>query len=324
MTHSKPLVSIGMPVYNGERFIREALDSVLGQTYENLEVIISDNASTDSTGAICLEYTARDQRIQYHRNAVNLGVIANFRRVFELSSGDYFMWACADDLRPATAVENCVEALLRDSSAVMAHGAVLVRLGGREDLIEVTNEVHLSDLEAAERVRAFTKGIRHNAMLYGLYRRSALAKGTLGTCLGQDYLLCLQMCLLGPVEYIKTPIVVYQERGSVPTDNPMYRARSLTIMDLLRYRRRKCWTVLLMGCYYLARIRSISLTRRVCGIAAHALSFSRVYRVRLAQEVVFHLFAPAAWLSSIAWRLAHRWSVSLRLARKVQAILTRV
>jgi glycosyltransferase involved in cell wall biosynthesis len=318
------VVSIGMPVYNGERFIHEALDSVLGQTYEKLEIIISDNASTDNTGAICLEYAARDQRIQYHRNAVNLGVIANFRRVIELSSGDYFMWACADDLRPATAVENCVDALLRNSSAVMAHGAVLVRLEGRKDLIEVANEVDLSDLRAAERVRAFIKGIRHNAVLYGLYRRSALAKGTLGTCLGQDYLLCLQMCLLGPVEYIKSPIVVYQERGSIPSDNPMYRDQPLTIVDLLRSGRRKCWTVLLMGCYYLARIRSISLTQRVCGVAAYALTFNQLYRARLAKEVVFHLFAPARWLSSLVWRLAHRWSLSLRLARRVHAILTRV
>jgi glycosyltransferase involved in cell wall biosynthesis len=88
VTHNKPLVSVGMPVYNGERCIRQALDSVLGQTYENLEVIISDNASTDNTAEICLEYAARDQRIQYHRNPVNLGVIANLPRVFELSSGD--------------------------------------------------------------------------------------------------------------------------------------------------------------------------------------------------------------------------------------------
>jgi glycosyltransferase involved in cell wall biosynthesis len=324
MTYSKPLVSIGVPVYNGEQFIRQALDSVLGQTYKNLEVIISDNASTDNTGAICLEYAARDRRIQYHRNAVNLGVIANFRRTFELSSGDYFMWACADDIRPATAVENCLEALLRNSYAVMTHGPILVKLEGQEETVEVTNEVNLSDLGAVARIHAFTRGIRHNAMLYGLYRRCALAKGTLGTGFGQDYLLCLQMCLLGPVEYIKTPMIIYQERGHVPSDNPMYRDRSLTIIDLLRSTRRKCWTVLLMGCYYLVRIRSVSLTQRVCGIAAHTLTFSRLYRIRLAKEVVFQLFTPVRWLTSLTWRLAHRWSLSLRLARKVQTIFRQV
>jgi glycosyltransferase involved in cell wall biosynthesis len=324
VTHHKPLVSVGMPVYNGERCIRQALDSVVGQTYENLEVIISDNASTDNTAEICLEYAARDQRIQYHRNAVNLGVIANLRRVFELSSGDYFIWAAADDVRPATAVENCVAALLRNGSAVMAHGPVLVKLEGGEDLEERANEVHLADWAAAKRIRALTTGIRHNGMVYGLYRRGALAKGTLGTCLGQDYLLCLQMCLLGPVEYVKRPMIILTERGPVRTDNPMYRDRPLTLRDLLRSRRTKCWTVLLMGCYYLARIRSISLTQRIRGIAAHVFTFSQLYRVRLAKEAVFLLFTPARWLSSFAWRLGHRWSLSLRLARKVQAILTRV
>src|SRR5262249_27430085 len=164
----------------------------------------------------------------------------------------------------------------------------------------------------------------HNAMFYGLYRRCALAKGTLGTCFGQDYLLCLQMCLLGPVECVKTPIIIYRERGAVPSNNPMYRDQSLTILNLLRSTRRKFWTVLLMGCYYLARIRGISLTRRVRGIAAHALTFSRLYRPRLAKEVVFLLFAPTAWISSLAWLLAHQWSLSLRLAHKVRAILTRV
>jgi len=324
VTQSKPLVSIGMPVYNGERFIRQALDSVLGQTYENIEVIISDNASTDNTEAICLEYAARDQRIQYHRNPVNLGVILNFRRVFELSSGDYFMWAAVDDVRPATAVQECVAALQRNSSAVMAHGLVLVKLEGQQDLVERANEVDLAERDVAGRVRAFTKGIRHYGMLYGLYRRGALAQGTLGTCLGQDYLLCLQMCLLGPVEYVKAPIIIYQERWHVPTDNLMYPDRPLTVRDLLRSSRRKCWTVLLMGCYYLARIRSVGLRQRVYGIAAHVFAFSRQYRGRLAKELVFLLFTPAQWLTSLTWRLAHRWSLSLRLARKLQAILTRV
>jgi hypothetical protein len=161
-------------------------------------------------------------------------------------------------------------------------------------------------------------------MVYGLHRRGALAKATFSAGLGQDYLLCLQMCLLGPVEYVKTPMIIYQERWHVPTDNLMYPDRPLAIMDLLRSSRRKCWTVLLMGCYYLASIHSISLTQRVRGIAAHACTFSQQYRVRLAKEVVFLLFIPARWLCLSAWRLAHRWSLSWRLARKLQTLLTRV
>jgi glycosyltransferase involved in cell wall biosynthesis len=325
MTDSQPLVSIGVPVYNGERFIRQALDALLAQTYGNLELIISDNASTDSTGAICLEYAARDPRIRYQRNAVNIGVNPNFRRVFELSSGDYFMWAAADDIKPPTAVESCLKALLRNDRAVMAHGVVLVKSEGREGLVAITNEMHISDSRAAERVHAFTKGVKHNAILYGLCRRSALARGTFPNCRGQDYLFCLQMCLLGSLEYIRDPMIIYAERKPVPNNNPMYRELPLTLRNLLmRGSWRKCQTVLLMGCYYLFKIRGISLTQRVSAIAAHISTFGLLYRTWLLKEVVIELFIPVAWLSSLAWRLAHRWSVSMRLARRLQARLMRV
>src|SRR5579859_2443011 len=105
------LVSIGMPLYNAERYLVEALDSLLAQDYSNLEVIISDNASSDGTEAICRNYAARDVRIAYHRSEVNHGAVWNFNRVFELAAGDYFMWAAYDDTRAPTFVSACVTAL---------------------------------------------------------------------------------------------------------------------------------------------------------------------------------------------------------------------
>jgi glycosyltransferase involved in cell wall biosynthesis len=324
MLANGPLVSIGMPVYNGEPFIRQAIDSLLGQTYKNLEVIISDNASTDATAEISLEYAAKDSRIRYHRNDVNIGVYANFNRVFNLSSGEYFMWAAADDIRPPRAVENCLEALLKDDRAVMAHGTILIKSKGREDLVKTPNELQISGLKARERIHAFTIGIKHNAMLYGLYRRCALASGTLGSCYGQDYLLTLQMSLLGTVKYVRPAMIISRERTPVPCDNPMYVDLPITVTNLLRdsgLRRRKCWTVLLMGCYYLSRMRGISLTERLGAVAAHVATFSRLYKSRLAKEVVFQLFEPLAWLGFSFWHLAQRSQWSLRLARKVQTTL---
>jgi glycosyltransferase involved in cell wall biosynthesis len=91
-------VSIGMPVFNGEKFIREALDSLLAQTFTDFELIISDNASTDGTEAICREYAATDARIRYVRQVKNLGAIANFKFVLDEAVGEYFMWAAADDV----------------------------------------------------------------------------------------------------------------------------------------------------------------------------------------------------------------------------------
>jgi glycosyltransferase involved in cell wall biosynthesis len=90
-------VSIGFPVYNGEKYVRDALDSLLGQTFTDFELVISDNASTDATGAICLDYAARDPRIRYLRQSENHGAAANFQFVLDQARCKYFMWASADD-----------------------------------------------------------------------------------------------------------------------------------------------------------------------------------------------------------------------------------
>jgi len=100
-----PRVSIGMPVYNGEKYIREALDSLLAQTFTDYELIISDNASTDGTEAICREYVARDSRIRYVRQNQNRGALANYQFVLDEAVGEYFMWAAADDVWDVNFIE---------------------------------------------------------------------------------------------------------------------------------------------------------------------------------------------------------------------------
>jgi glycosyltransferase involved in cell wall biosynthesis len=97
-TDSQPLVSIAMPVYNGDRYICQALDSLLAQDCNNFELLISDNASTDSTAEICQEYAAQNPKIRYFRNSTNIGAISNFNQAFKLSTAKYFMWAERDDL----------------------------------------------------------------------------------------------------------------------------------------------------------------------------------------------------------------------------------
>ena len=102
---NKPTVSIGMPVFNGERYIRGALDSLLTQTFSDFELIISDNASTDGTKDICKEYSKKDSRIRYVRQVKNLGALANFQFVLDEAVGVYFMWAAYDDLRSKSFIE---------------------------------------------------------------------------------------------------------------------------------------------------------------------------------------------------------------------------
>ena len=116
-----PRVSIGVAVYNGEDYLAETLDSLLGQTLTDFELIISDNASTDRTEAICRSYAAKDERIRYYRAGENRGASWNFNRVFELARGEYFKWADHDDVCDPTFVARCVEVLDNDPSVVCCH-----------------------------------------------------------------------------------------------------------------------------------------------------------------------------------------------------------
>ena len=116
---NKPRVSIGLPVFNGENFIIEALDSILTQTYSDYELIISDNGSTDGTEAICRAYAARDERIRYYRSDENRGAAWNYNRVFHLSSGEYFKWAAHDDVCAPTLIENCANVLDNNPDVVL-------------------------------------------------------------------------------------------------------------------------------------------------------------------------------------------------------------
>lgn len=116
-----PLLSIGLPVYNGERFLCESVDALLSQTFTDFELIISDNASTDSTPEICQRYVAADPRVRYVRQAKNIGASPNHHATLDLARGAYFKWASDDDLYEPTLIERCMEALEKDPDAVLAH-----------------------------------------------------------------------------------------------------------------------------------------------------------------------------------------------------------
>lgn len=116
-----PHVSIGLPVFQGENYLEEALQSILAQTFSDFELIISDNASTDRTQAICEAYAQRDSRIRYYHNESNVGAGPNFNRTVALARGKYFKWAAHDDLLMPDFLEKCVAVLDRDPSIVLCH-----------------------------------------------------------------------------------------------------------------------------------------------------------------------------------------------------------
>lgn len=120
MKGSSPRVSIGLPVYNGENYLALAIDSLLAQTFQDFELIISDNASTDGTAAICRDYAAGDSRIRYLSEPENRGAAWNFNRLVGLAQGEYFKWAAHDDLCAPTWLSQCVEILDRDPTVVLS------------------------------------------------------------------------------------------------------------------------------------------------------------------------------------------------------------
>ena len=116
-----PTVTVGLPVYNGERYLAEAIESVLSQTYEDLELVISDNASTDATESICKAYAERDPRVRYERNSANVGAARNYNITLERAKGRYFKWLAHDDVCEPRFIEVCVEALDSDPEVVLAY-----------------------------------------------------------------------------------------------------------------------------------------------------------------------------------------------------------
>lgn len=129
--HDNPKISIGLPVYNGENFLRKRLDSLLSQTYSNFEIIISDNASTDSTPNICKKYAKDDnKRIRYFRQKKNLGWHQNFKFVLEQAKCEYFVWTAVNDIWDKTFLEKNLKILIEDPDVV---GSIskMIRYGGK-------------------------------------------------------------------------------------------------------------------------------------------------------------------------------------------------
>jgi glycosyltransferase involved in cell wall biosynthesis len=198
MKSRKPRVSIGLPVYNGQRFLKEALDSLLAQTYTDFELIISDNASTDATERICRAYVAKDQRVRYYRNATNIGVNRNFNRVFALSTGNYFKWASADDVCKPEHLARCIDVLDHESTVVLAHSKTrfIDQNGTPLDINDPGWDLQSS--AADERLRYVIHAGHCVNPHYGVIRADALAKTRLmPNYPGGDYRLLAELSLKG-------------------------------------------------------------------------------------------------------------------------------
>jgi glycosyltransferase involved in cell wall biosynthesis len=192
-------VSIGLPVYNGEEYVGQAIDSLLSQTYTDFALIICDNASTDGSWEICHAYAARDSRVRCFRNESNIGGAANFNRVFELSSSEYFKWAGHDDLHAPQHLERCVEALDRDPEVVLCHTLTRIIDSRGEAIRDYDDHLDLRAPTPSERFRdyLFRPCGLCNA-IHGVIRASVLRRTALiGAFVWSDRILLGELALLG-------------------------------------------------------------------------------------------------------------------------------
>lgn len=183
MNQDKPRVSIGLPVFNGEDYLVEALDSLLAQTYADFELIISDNASTDRTPEICQQYIEKDKRVKYFRNKTNLGGVYNDNRVVELASGEYFKWAAYDDICAPEFLERCVQVLDSEPDVVLCYPKTIIIDEHGQAVEHYVDDFNLRSPHAHERFRHILYGHRLLNPFYGVIRRSAL----MNTRLVQNY-----------------------------------------------------------------------------------------------------------------------------------------
>ena len=198
---------IGLPVFNGERFLAETLDSLLAQTFGDFEIVISDNASTDATPEIARVYAERDLRVRYRRNDRNLGASPNFNLVFGQCRSEYFKWVAADDLCAPRFLEACVDALEARPAAVIGFpGTAFVDAESHllyhfEELLQLPEWSSDPFVRARQALGALLQdGSVSNVIVFGVMRTSALRPiPPLGNYFGADLPLVARVLMAGEV-----------------------------------------------------------------------------------------------------------------------------
>ncbi|WP_148086443.1 glycosyltransferase family 2 protein [Micromonospora sp. HM5-17] len=216
MEQRPPRVSLGVPLYNAERYLEDCLDAILAQDYEDFEVIISDNASTDRTWEICQRYAAKDPRIRLYRNPRNFGGHVNYARVVELARGELFKWVAYDDICLPTYLSTCVAALdAAGPQAVLAYPKTILIDEDGEVIGPYADRLDLRDPRPWRRVAGVAKNINLCHAHFGVFRMSALRRtGMIRPFLSSDYTLIAEVARLGEIHEVAEPLFLRRMHGA--------------------------------------------------------------------------------------------------------------
>ena len=216
-----PLLSIGVPVYNAEEYLQATVEALLGQTFTDFELIISDNGSTDSTQQICERFAETDARVRYFRYEQNQGAAWNFNNTVRLATGTYFKWAAHDDLHEPEFLACCVEALQNDPTISLAFtGTVFIDAEDRE-LREYPYPIDPYNEPLEHRFRHFVEGGYIVHEVFGVIRRDLLDQTDLiGGYLGADLVMLGQLALRGPFYQVDRVLFRHREHDKRSMKNP--------------------------------------------------------------------------------------------------------
>ena len=208
-TEHHPTVTVGLPVYNGQNYVSEAIESILDQSLRDFELIISDNCSNDDTQEICRRFADTDSRIRYVRNEENLGAANNFNRTVELARGKYFKWAAHDDVLHDQLLARSVEALEDQPAAVLAYSKIVTidesgkEIGTYDSLLH-----HSASADPDKRFGDVVFGHQLCYEVFGVIRTDVLRRTPLiGAYVTSDRNLLAELILLGPFVEVPEPLL---------------------------------------------------------------------------------------------------------------------
>lgn len=195
---AKPQVSIGMPVYNGAKWLISSIQTVLAQSCDDMELVISDNASTDETEEICRSLAKDDSRVRYTRNAENIGIANNFNRVYHLSRGRYFKWMSCGDLLDRCFVEHCLSVLVARPDVVLVYPVTRLFAEDPAQGEDARDAFNLDVEDPVVRFVRYSMEVRLNCIMHGVYRTDALGRTRLyPSFIGADYNMIAELLLYG-------------------------------------------------------------------------------------------------------------------------------
>ena len=239
--NNRPAISIGLPVYNGAKFIAEAFDSLLSQTFRDFELIISDNASTDDTRAICEAYVARDGRITYTRQPRNFGATFNWNFVVHAARGGLFKWASANDWCEPTMLEDCALVLNENPGVVLCYGTTMLMDDDGRPIGTYEGDPEIMDDSPSQRFWRLLTELSMNNAQSGLIEVGALRSTRLERHYpAGDQILMAELALRG--RYRKLPKVLLSGE-SVRSPRPSFSRRRSSVSFMIPMRARTRWSV---------------------------------------------------------------------------------